>query len=44
MNYYDEIKNKLIYYINITINNNLSKRGLREKIKNKEYVIFVKIC
>ena len=29
--------NKLMYYINITINNNLSKRELREKIKNKEY-------
>ena len=29
--------NKLIYYVNITINNNLSKRELRERIKNKEY-------
>jgi len=29
--------NKLMYYINITINNNLSKRELRERIKNKEY-------
>lgn len=29
--------NKLIYYINTTINNNLSKRALREKIKNNEY-------
>jgi len=26
-----------MYYINITINNNLSKRKLRERIKNKEY-------
>ena len=30
-------KNELMYYINITINNNLSKRELRERIKNKEY-------
>ena len=30
-------KNKLLYYINITKNNNFSKRELREKIKNKEY-------
>ena len=29
--------NILMYYINISINNNLSKRELREKIKNKEY-------
>ena len=29
--------NKLAYYINITKDNNLSKRELREKIKNKEY-------
>lgn len=29
--------NKLMYYINITINKNLSKRELREKIKNREY-------
>lgn len=29
--------NKLMYYINITINQNLSKRELRNKIKNKEY-------
>ena len=29
--------NKLAYYINIAINNNLSKRELREKIKSKEY-------
>ena len=29
--------NKLMYYINITKNNNLSKRELRERIKNKEY-------
>lgn len=28
---------KLIYYVNITIKNNLSKRELREKIKNGEY-------
>ena len=28
---------KLSYYINVTKNNNLSKRELREKIKNKEY-------
>ncbi len=26
-----------MYYINITINNNLSKRELRERIKNREY-------
>ena len=30
-------KSKLLYYINISINNNLSKRELRERIKNKEY-------
>ena len=29
--------NKLTYYINITISQNLSKRELRNKIKNKEY-------
>ena len=29
--------NKLIYYINITISQNLSKRELRNKIKKKEY-------
>ena len=29
--------NRLMYYINITINNNLFKRELRERIKNKEY-------
>ncbi len=29
--------NKLSYYINTTKNNSLSKRELREKIKNKEY-------
>ena len=29
--------NKLLYYINITKDKNLSKRELREKIKNKEY-------
>ena len=29
--------NKLKYYINITISQNLSKRELRNKIKNKEY-------
>lgn len=29
--------NKLTYYINITQENNLSKRELRERIKNKEY-------
>ena len=29
--------NKLSYYINVTKNNSLSKRELREKIKNKEY-------
>lgn len=29
--------NKLSYYINIAKNNSLSKRELREKIKNKEY-------
>jgi len=28
---------KLLYYINITIKNNFSKRELREKIKNNEY-------
>ena len=28
---------KLMYYINIAINNNLSKRELREKIKSNEY-------
>ena len=30
-------KNKRIYYINECIKNNLSKRELQEKIKNKEY-------
>ena len=29
--------NELIYYINIAYERNLSKRELREKIKNKEY-------
>ena len=29
--------NKLLYYINVAKNNSLSKRELREKIKNKEY-------
>ena len=29
--------NKINYYIKITINQNLSKRQLRERIKNKEY-------
>ena len=29
--------NKLMYYINIAINNSLSKRELRERIKSKEY-------
>lgn len=29
--------NKLSYYINVVKNNSLSKRELREKIKNKEY-------
>ena len=29
--------NKINYYIKITISQNLSKRQLREKIKNKEY-------
>lgn len=29
--------NELMYYINITVENNLSKRKLREKIKNHEY-------
>ena len=29
--------NKLTYYINITISQNLSKRELRNKIKNKQY-------
>ena len=30
-------KNELIYYINITFERKLSKRELRERIKNKEY-------
>ena len=30
-------ENELIYYISISIDRNLSKRELREKIKNKEY-------
>ena len=29
--------NKIIYYINVTLNNNLTKRELQEKIKNNEY-------
>ena len=29
--------NIVMYYIDITINNNLSKRELRGRIKNKEY-------
>lgn len=28
---------EIIYYINLTINNNLSKRELQEKIQNREY-------
>ena len=30
-------KEKITYYINVTIKNNLSKRELRKRIKNKEY-------
>ena len=30
-------ENELIYYINISFERNLSKRELREKIKNNEY-------
>ena len=30
-------KNKIIYYIELSINQNLSKRELRNKIKNNEY-------
>jgi hypothetical protein len=30
-------ENKLLYYINIAFERNLSKRELRDKIKNKEY-------
>ena len=30
-------ENELLYYVNITFERNLSKRELREKIKNKEY-------
>ena len=30
-------KEKITYYINVTIKNNLSKRELRERIKNNEY-------
>ena len=30
-------ENELIYYINVSFERNLSKRELREKIKNKEY-------
>jgi len=30
-------KNKILYYINISLEQNLSKRELRNKIKNKEY-------
>ena len=29
--------NEILYYVNISINQNLSKKALREKIKNKEY-------
>ena len=28
---------EIIYYINVTLNNNISKRELQEKIKNHEY-------
>lgn len=30
-------EDEIIYYINLTINNNLSKRELQEKIQNREY-------
>ena len=30
-------ENEIIYYINVSLERNLSKRELREKIKNKEY-------
>ena len=30
-------EDKIIYYINSTLNNNLNKRELQEKIKNQEY-------
>lgn len=30
-------ENKLIYYLNVSVSENLSVRELREKIKNKEY-------
>ena len=30
-------ENELLYYVNIAFERNLSKRELREKIKNKEY-------
>ena len=36
LNDYDEI----IYYINISKNNNLTQRQLQEKIRNKEYERF----
>ena len=41
-NHYSELlsikdDNELMYYINIAYERNLSKRELREKIKNKEY-------
>lgn len=30
-------ENKLLYYLNISIDQNLSRNNLRDKIKNKEY-------
>ncbi len=34
---------EIIYYINVTINNNLNKRELQEKIRNNEYDILLSI-
>ena len=34
--------NEIKYYIEISVNNVLSKRGLREKIKSREYEYIIK--
>ena len=36
--------NEIKYYIEISVNNVLSKRGLREKIKSREYEYIIKYC
>ena len=36
--------NEIKYYIEISVNNVLSKRGLREKIKSRENEYIIKYC